>query len=159
MKPKIVGLSYIVVIIVGVANLLYASRFLMPLGDDGIILMWPAGYWISHLPWRQIPNFLVASFMGEDHLSPLSYLTGYLFYLLPLRPEVAMNLADKVLFIGVIASAFAVAVTLWGNYSKALLFLAFIIPNTAMTWRVIVFNGGFNLSALAVFNALYFYLR
>ena len=159
MKPKIVGLSYIVVIIVGVANLLYASRFLMPLGDDGTIQMWPAGYWISHLPWRQIPKFLSASFMGEDHLIPLIYLTGYVFSLVPVRPEIAMNLADKVLFIGVIASAFAVAVTLWGNYSKALLFLAFVIPNTAMTWRVIVFNGGFNLSALAVFNAIYFYLR
>ena len=159
MKPKIMGVSYIAIIIVGTANLLYASRFLMPLGDDGIILMWPAGYWISHLPWRQIPKFLSASFMGEDHLSPLSYLTGYLFYLLPLRPEVAMNLADKVLFIGVIASAFAVAVTLWGNYSKALLFLAFVIPNTAMTWRIIVFYGGSGISALAVFTALYFYLQ
>ena len=142
-----------------IANLIYATRFLMPLGDDGTILMWPAGYWITHLPWYQIPKFLGASFIGEDHLGPLHYLLGYVLYQLPLSPEMAMNLADKVLFVGVIISAFAVATSLWGTQSKTLIFFAFVIPNTAMTWRIIVFNGGYNFSALAVYATLYLYLQ
>lgn len=121
--------------------------------------MWPAGYWLARLPLHEMPKFLGSSFMGEDHLMPLFHLLGYIFYQLPLSPEMAMNLADKMLFVGVIVSTFALATSLWGSYSKTLVFCAFVIPNAAMTWRIMVFNGGFNISALAVYATLYFYLQ
>ena len=159
LKTNLTRLCYIAIIITCIANLTYASRFLVPLGDDGNIYMWPAGYWITNLPWHQIPNFLGASFLGEDHLGPLIYLLGYVLYKLPLNPEIAMNLAAKVLFVGIVISTFAVASSLWGSYSKTLVLFAFVIPNTAMTWRVIVFNGNANYSALAVYATLYFYLQ
>lgn len=132
---------FIAVITTGLANLTYASRFLLPLGDDGIIATWPAGYWITHLPWYQIPNLLGASFLGEDHLMPVHYLLGYILQQFPLLPETVVNLSDKILFLGVIIGTFAVATSLWGSYSKALLFLAFVIPNTAMTWRIMFSTG------------------
>ena len=159
LKANLMALCYCAVATTCVANLIYASRFLLPLGDDGIIVTWPAGYWISLSPWYQIPKLLGASFLGEDHLLPGMYLLGYLLQQLPLLPEIAVNLSDKILFIGVILCCFAVATSLWGIYSKALLFLAFVIPNTAMMWRIMVFNGGYNLSAFAVYAALFLYLQ
>ena len=159
LKTNLLRLCYIAVMTTGLANLAYASRFLLPLGDDGIIVTWPAGYWVNHVPWYQIPKVLVASFIGEDHLFPMLHLLGSIIQNLPLRPEVAVNISDKVLFLGVIMGTFAVAISLWNSYSKALLFLAFVIPNTAMTWRIMVSNAGFNLSACTVFTALFFYLQ
>lgn len=159
LKTNLLKLCYIAVMTTGLANLTYASRFLLPLGDDGIIVTWPAGYWVTHVPWYQIPKVLVASFIGEDHLFPVLHLLGSLIQKLALLPEVAVNISDKVLFLGVIMGTFAVAMSLWGSYSKALLFLAFVIPNTAMTWRIMVFNAGYNLSACTVYAALYLYLQ
>ncbi len=159
LKANLLVLCYFAVAATCIAYLIYASRFLLPLGDDGIIVTWPAGYWIYQLPWYQIPKLLSASFLGEDHLMPGMYLLGYTLQQLPLRPEIAVNLSDKISFIGVILCCFAVATSLWGSYSKALLFLAFVIPNTAMTWRLMGFAGGFNLTACAVYAALYLYLQ
>src|SRR3989338_5265445 len=92
-------ISLLVTIAVGIFYLGFSMRYWMPWGDDGIIYMWPAGFWLSQLPWYEGWKVLIASFLMEDHLSPVHYLFGYLFYILPLNPVLSLNIAAKLFYL------------------------------------------------------------
>ncbi len=150
--------SLIAAIAVGISYLGISMRYSLPLGDDGIIYMWPAGFWLSRLPWREGWKLLIASFMTEDHLSPVHYLLGYLFYKLPLDPVLSLKVAAKLFYLTYVILTARVVYEIWEDKNRVLLFFSFLVVNLGMTWRNMVLPS-FTIPAGAIWAAFIFYVR
>lgn len=150
--------SLLAAIVVGISYLGFSMRYWMPYGNDGIILMWPEGFWLFKLPWHEKWRALIASFMMEDHLAPMHYLFGSFFYMLHLNPVLSLNIAAKLFYLMYVVLAVRAVYEIWEDKNRALLFFSFLVINLGMTWRTMV-STSFGISAAAIWGAFIFYVR
>ena len=136
-----------------------ASRYLMPLGNDGIAIAWPVGKFMAQSTPKEFFITLFSSFLGEDHLSPLNNLYGYICYLLSSDPAMILNITTKILYIFIVISSLIVVFTLWKDRIRLLIFFLFLGFNLSMTWRNMIYPVPFNLSILLSLWCLFFLHR
>jgi len=139
--------------------LLKSCKYFMPLGDDGVIYMWPAGYWMAQGSFLDFFKVAISSFLLEDHLGPIQNVLGYLSFLLSSDPAFILNIFAKVQFVVLACSAFLVIYELWKDHNRVLLFALFFVMNLPMTWRNMVFPIAYTPASIFSFISFYFFLR
>ena len=140
-----------------VFNLIKASRFYMPLGDDGTIYNWPVGYHLTHeSSFSTKLKILVASFLGEDHLAPIQHLYGYLLHLFAEKPEPAILIGNKLAFIVIAASSIIIFNHLYRDSKRTFIFALMLAMNGHMTAKNLLSNS---LSIIPSLWTIYFLIK
>ena len=98
--------SYIFLVFTVVASLFYylgeGFDFITPYGHDEVITVWPIGNALSESSFQNFPKLLIASFLGEDHLFPVSNFVSYLVYSSELDPIVTIGIVAKIIYIAIL---------------------------------------------------------
>jgi len=98
--------SYIFLVFTVVASLFYylgeGFDFITPYGYDEVITVWPIGNALSESSFQNFPKLLIASFLGEDHLFPVSNFVSYLVYSSELDPIVTIGIVAKIIYIAIL---------------------------------------------------------
>lgn len=135
-------------------------RYQIPLGDDGIIYYWPAGKALAEAgSLGTALKILVSSFISEDHLSPICYLSGYFLYKIGSNPELTFSIATKVSYVLIFLSACYLFNELYQDRKKTLLFALLFALNMTLTWKNMVSPLGLNISVLFCLWSIYFVHR
>lgn len=136
-----------------------ASQYLLPLGDDGVVYLWPVGRFMAQASPGGFATALVAGFLGEDHLSPLNNLFGYLCALFSPDPTVVLNVAAKLLYLAFVMSSLIVVGSLWKSRRVLLFFFLLVTFDLSMTWRNMILPGAPTLHMMAPLWSLFFLHR
>ena len=148
-------ICFVVIATLQISYIVRSMKYFIPLGYDGIIYSWPAGCIIANTPLKEIPNALISSFLGEDHLAPLQYLFGWLCSLVSNNPALIYNIANKVLFASLIIISLLVAYRVLKEREKVLLFFLFFALNVSMYWCDLV-EPGFSIPVITPLLSLFF---
>lgn len=140
--------------------LLLTLKYIHPLGEDGVIYIWPAGKAIADASSIYVKfKILFASFITEDHLSPIHHLYGYVLYLIGDRPEPIIMFATKLIFIAMVISSIWVYYSLFKCGKKTIFFSLLLSLDTAMTWRNMIFPVSFTIPIIPSLWSFYFLNR
>jgi hypothetical protein len=118
----------------GVIYIVQASKYFIPLGNDGVIFFWPVGMFMGQSSLKDFFIALISSFLGEDHLSPVNNLYGYVCYLLASDPSLVLNITTKLTYLFVVISSLLVVNRLWKDNLRMLLFFLLLTFNLSLTW-------------------------
>lgn len=139
----------------GVIYITQASQYFIPLGNDGVIYHWPVGMFMAQASPKDFFIASISSFMGEDHLSPVSYLYGYICYILASDPSSILNVTTKLTHLFVVISSLLVVNRLWKDNLRLLVFFLLLTFNLSLTWRSMI-SPGHSLSIIAPLWCLFF---
>ena len=152
--------SYIFLVFTVVASLFYylgeGFDFITPYGHDEVITVWPIGNALSESSFQNFPKLLIASFLGEDHLFPVSNFVSYLVYSSELDPIVTIGIVAKIIYIAILVVTGFLVNFLYGDRLKTILALGLIISNQALVFINQTHNIVHNLSIF--FSIFGFYI-
>ena len=152
--------SYILLVLVIVVSFFYylgeSLNFIVPYGYDEVIQVWPIGYALSESSFQNFPQVLTASFLGEDHLFPVSNFLSYLIYSSKLDPIATIGIVSKIIYIAILAITGLLVNFLYADRLKTILVLGLVISNQALVFMNQTHNIVLNLSVL--FSIFGFYI-
>jgi hypothetical protein len=133
-----------------------AFKFSMPYGYDEVITIWPIGRILSESNLQDFPRILMASFLGEDHLFPVTNFLAYLIYSNKFDPIITISIATKMLYVAWLVSVSILIKLLYSNKIKTVLAMGLIISNQALVFYNSTYNIGFNLVILFSVLGMYY---
>jgi len=152
--------SYIFLVFTIVVSLFYylggGFDFITPYGHDEAITVWPIGNALSESSFQNFPKLLVASFLGEDHLFPVSNFVSYLIYSSELDPIATIGIVAKIIYIAILVATGFLVNLLYADRLKTVLALGLIISNQALVFINQTHNTVHNLSIF--FSVFGFYI-
>jgi hypothetical protein len=139
-----------------------AFHFGMSYGYDEVIFVWPIGRALSEAPLNEFPRILTASFLGEDHLSPVCGIVSYLLYSEKRDPIITLGWATKILYLVIIALTIILVNDLWRDRLKNIIVLIILVFSQSLFYGNMGYIMNFNLvTAIALLSIIFFirYLR
>ena len=128
---------------------LYKSfSYPLPLGTDGVTAFWPLSHFLDKT--TSIEGFfkvLHAVYMGEDHVTPIRSLVGYISYQFFSDPVLAMSILSKILLILIVTSSLLVVYQIWEDKQRVILLFLILTFNLSLTVKSMVFPN-FSVSIL-----------
>ena len=133
-----------------------AFKFSMPYGYDEVATSWPIGKTLSESNLQDFPRILMASFLGEDHIFPVTNFLAYLTYSNKFGPIITISIATKMLYVAWLVSVSILIKLLYSNKIKTVLAMGLIISNQALVFYNTTYNFGFNIVILFSVLGMYF---
>ena len=150
------GILVITVFLTFFYYLVDAFAFSMPHGYDEIITAWPIGRALSESTLQDFPRTLMASFLGEDHLFPVTNFVSYLIYSSKFDPISTISIATKVIYVAWLAVTAILVNLLYSNKLKTVVAVGFLLANQALIFYNATFNISFNLVIFFSVLGIYF---
>jgi len=129
------------------AVIYWSADFPTPWGTDEIVYSWPIAEAMSQASLAGMLKLSTASFMAEDHMSPVFHFYTYLLTLFGSTPHTTINIATRIEYVVILASAVVAYRTLFAAGANTLLFAVLLVLNVPLLWTNALFPT-FNLSII-----------